>query len=373
MADEGDATSGQFERKPDLKFTGGRFDGVGFPLDGTQELAKYQRLVLEVAKQIWTASNPGKALPNDFADQVRLRLVDIQSGSQKTYFAHDESTIFPGIPTLRKLTEEAVYALFDEIVKSNYGSLEEATPGVVTAARAIASGFSGDEAIALRPERPDEVRFGLVEHRALLDGLRGLRYERTGTLVGILYNLEAANKFSLVDGQGRTIAAKFSDTAVWAALHTLHNQQEIADLIWIDCDYVISELDGTVLRITEVREANLFGKSGNPWAVRLAEFGALPEGHADGEGERTEVFALLAAIEALDAISDAGWPEPAIFPSLDGGVRMEWLSNHEHTVLTVDNNVHFYGFHLNDETDEEAIDEPVGVKSALAFVERFIK
>lgn len=160
---------------------------------------------------------------------------------------------------------------------------------------------------------------------------------------------------------------------MWAALHTLHSQQAEADLIWIECDYVISELDGTVLRITEVREANLFGKSANSWAVRLAKFAALPEGHAEGEGDRTEVFALLAALEVLDAISDAGWAEPAIFPALDGGVRMEWLTDHEHTVLTVDNDAHFYGFHLNDETDEEAIDEPVGVKSAVAFVEKFIK
>jgi hypothetical protein len=52
---------------------------------------------------------------------------------------------------------------------------------------------------------------------------------------------------------------------------------------------------------------------------------------------------------------------------------MEWLTEHAHTVLTVDNDARFYGYHLNGETDEEAIDEPVGVKSALAFVERFIK
>ncbi len=52
---------------------------------------------------------------------------------------------------------------------------------------------------------------------------------------------------------------------------------------------------------------------------------------------------------------------------------MEWLTEHSHTVLTVDNDANFYAFHLNVETDEEASDEPVGPKNAVAFVERFIK
>ena len=373
MTDEGETTWGDPDRKPDLKFTGGRFDGVGFPLDGIQELAKYQKLVLEMAKQVWADKNPGKPVPENIADLVRLRLVGVRQGSQKTYFATDPSPMFPGAPTLRELTEEAIHDLFDSIIKRNFEPLEAATPGVITAARAIGSGFKGEEAIAVRPESSDEVRFGAAQHRELLDALRGLRFERSGTLVGILYNLEAANKFSLVDGQGRTIPAKFSDSAVWEALHTLHSQQDVADLIWIDGDYVISELDGSVVRVTEVREANMFGESVNPWAVRLATFAALPEGHAEGEGERIEVYALQAALEVLTSITSAGWQEPAIFPDLDGGVRMEWLTDNSHTVLTVDNDVHFYGFHLNADTDEEAIEEPIGVRDALRFVERFAK
>ncbi len=373
MTDEGETSRDQPERRPDLKFTGGRFDGLGFPLDGIQELAKYQKLVIEMAKQLWAEKNPGRPLPENIADLVRLRLVDIQPGSQKTYFASDPAPMFPGAPTLRELTEDAIYDLFDSIIKHNFKPLEAASPGVITAARAIGSGFTGEEAIAVRPERHDEVRFGVPQHRELLDALRGMRFERSGTLVGILYNLEAANKFSLVDGQGRTIPARFTDPTVWEALHTLHSRQDVADLIWIDCDYVISELDGSVVRISEVREANMFGKSANPWAVRLATFAALPEGHADGEGERTEVFALEAALEVLTSISGAGWNEPAIFPALDGGVRMEWLTENSHTVLTVDNEAHFYAFHLNAETDEEAIEEPVGASDALRFVERHAK
>jgi hypothetical protein len=91
------------------------------------------------------------------------------------------------------------------------------------------------------------------------------------------------------------------------------------------------------------------------------------------EGNRTEVIASLAALEVLDTITKAGWAQPSIFPQLDGEVRMEWLTDHSHTVLTVDNDNHFWAFHLNVETDEEASDEPVDPKNAVAFLGRFIK
>lgn len=373
MADQGGVPEDDApDAKPDLKFVGGRFDGQGFPLDGIQELAKYQRLVLEVAKQVWVEQNPGKKIPDNLIDQVRLRLIDIQPGSQKTYFLPPVEQAFPGILTLRELTEDRIHTTFNEIIKANYGSLAEADPGVVTAYRVIGSSLTGDEMLAIRPERADEVRYGRTEHDLLLAGLRGLRFERTGTLVGVLDDLGSANKFTLIDAEGRSIPGKFSDPDVWVAFHTLHNQKAQADLIWLDCDYVISEKDSTVLRISEVREANLFGKSSNPMAVRLAGFAALPEGHADGEGERTEVFAIQAALEVLDGIVEYGWAEPALFPSLEGGVRMEWLTEHSHTVLTVDNDAHFDAFHLNVDTGEEAFDEPAGVNAALEFVGRFI-
>lgn len=373
MADQGEGFFDDEQPKPDLKFSGGRFEGVGFPLDRIHELTKYQRLLVEVARQIWAEQNPGKSLPDNFDDKVRLRLIDLQPGSQKTYFAPEEGLKFPGVPSIRDMAEDTIYSLFSQIVANNFGQIAAATPGVVTAFKAIGNGFSDEEMVAIRPESPQEVRYGIVEHRALVRALRGVRTDRTGTLIGIIDNLERANKFSLVDGVGQSIGAKFSDNEVWAALHTLHNQKDKADLIWIECDYEVSEVDGTVVKITEVRDANLFAKSTNKWAVRLAKFAALPEGHADGEGERTEVHAVEAALSVLDSITESGWQEPAIFPSLDGGVRMEWLSDNEHTVLTVDNDANFYAFHLNDETDEEAIEEPVGVKNALAFLERFVQ
>lgn len=103
---EGDGALREDHRKPALKLTCGRFDGEGFPLDGIQELAKYQRLVHEVAMQTWAEANFGKRLPVDYAAQGRPRLAQIKPASQNTFFASDEA--FPGIPAMRELSELSV-------------------------------------------------------------------------------------------------------------------------------------------------------------------------------------------------------------------------------------------------------------------------
>jgi hypothetical protein len=369
---EADALTSDLESLlPDITFDGGRFVGVGFPLDAIQELHKYQRLVVEVAKQLWQEQNPGKRLPENIADQVRLRLTGVRPGSVKVDFSSETTLSFPGLPTLRDQSMDYVNSVLAEIIAKNFRTLLKATPGTVTGFRGLASGLNSDEVMKVRPERPDQVVFSLDDHRALLVALRGRRFERTGTLVGVLDNLSSVNKFALIDGQNRSIEGAFSDATVWDALHTLHSRRAIADLIWIDCDYTINE-DGSVAKITEVRDANLFADSKDRWARKLAKFAALPEGRHEGLGIRVEIGPIEAALQILTSVSQASWLEPAVFSSLEGGVRMEWTRDSSHTVLSVDDNNKIYAFHLDDENDIEDSEEPRNVEDAISFLGKYV-
>ena len=48
-------------RTPDLKFTGGRFDGVGFPLDAIQQLARSPSSRMQVMARSWRTAIRGLA------------------------------------------------------------------------------------------------------------------------------------------------------------------------------------------------------------------------------------------------------------------------------------------------------------------------
>lgn len=51
---------------------------------------------------------------------------------------------------------------------------------------------------------------------------------------------------------------------------------------------------------------------------------------------------------------------------------MEWLTDTSHAVLTVDDDAHFFAYFVNDQTDEEVSEEPIGAPAAIAFVDRFV-
>lgn len=57
-----------------MRLRGGRYERRGFPLEALPELARYERLVLDVAKVLWKQSNPDRRVPRGFAEQLQLRL-----------------------------------------------------------------------------------------------------------------------------------------------------------------------------------------------------------------------------------------------------------------------------------------------------------
>ena len=69
-----------------LRLSGGRFDEasvgtVGFPLEAIAELARYERLLIKVARELWRKENPHRTrAPKGFDEQLRLRLTTVTEG-----------------------------------------------------------------------------------------------------------------------------------------------------------------------------------------------------------------------------------------------------------------------------------------------------
>jgi hypothetical protein len=70
-----------------LRLSGGRFDEastgtVVFPLEVIAELARYERLLIKVARELWMDEHPTrKRAPKGFDEHLRLRLTAVETGS----------------------------------------------------------------------------------------------------------------------------------------------------------------------------------------------------------------------------------------------------------------------------------------------------
>lgn len=355
----------------DLKFTGGRYDAKGYPLDGIDELQKYQRLVVEVAKQIWRAKHPNRQrLPPNFEDQVRLRLTQVRDGSVVPTLERESRIAFPDTPDLLDLSIEYIDGAFASIVAS-YEMPADASDETKKLLKLFGVSLRGHETAVFRAHSSAPVRYDQAKRKGFLASL-GETEELTGTLIGKLQMLDADNEFTLEDAIGRKVRGVFSSPTIFDDLHQLLNRRDDADLIWLECAYLVDDEDA-VTKILDVTQAGLFAKSENEWAPRLAKLATYRRGWMDGEGEVPDLPALEAALSLLDLIALNSLSKPSIFAEEEGGVRLEWLTSVSHSVLSVGNDARFSGYHLNVSTgQEDETEEIAGAEAAFEFIQRYI-
>ncbi|MEV4777408.1 hypothetical protein [Microbacterium sp. LWH12-1.2] len=355
----------------DLKFSGGRFEGKGYPLDGIDELQKYQRLVVEVAKQIWWAKHPDRLrLPARFDERVRLRLTSIREGSVVPTLEREAAIALPGMADLLDLSIAYIDEAFTRIV----ADLEMPTDAS-DETKKLLKGFGGSlrakEEAVFRAHSATPIRYDQKKRKAFLSSL-GEPEAAQGTLIGKIRMLDAGNEFTIEDGLGRKVHGAFSTAAIFDDLLHVLTRKDDADLIWLDCQYVLDQ-DEAVKKILDVRQAGLFAKSDNEWAQRLAKIATYRRGWLDGEGEPADLAALEAALSILNSVSEQSLAKPSIFAEEDGGVRLEWLTSVSHSVLSVNNDAVFSAYHLNVATGEESdADAVVGAEAALNFIHGYI-
>lgn len=351
-----------------LHFSGGRYDEPGFPLDGIEELGRYQRLVIEAAKMIWRKRNPiKKNLPVRFADQVRLRLTHVEEGSVAPVLQPEPRLALPHAPDLLDQAISLVDGAFEGIV-SRHQLPDDVTDEFGTAAKAFGGSLLGNEAATFRSGKTQSFSYTAAIRKAFIDEMRNLGDLVDGTLIGTIRVLDNDRRFTLEDIDGNEIPGRFTSDSTFEALREVHRLRDQAELVWLTCSYYLNADNDEVCGIADVREAGLFAPRANAWARPLAHLAYLRPGWLDGGGVAIEVTAILAARQILDQVTEDADADPSLFGDEDGGVRLEWLTHESHTVLSIDNDVKYSGYFLNISTHVEDGFEDGDSKAALAFL-----
>ena len=96
-----------------------------------------------------------------------------------------------------------------------------------------------------------------------------------------------------------------------------------------------------------------------PWSRRLLTLDA-----ASRVGEPS----LVALVDVLQRSDDAGWPMAGVYPGEDGGLRIEWRANGEHTVYEVDADGAIYAGHFDFAGGADADIETSDAVEAVRFL-----
>lgn len=140
------------------KFNGERFKDHGLDLDVLPELIAYKTLLIETAKALWRAKNPGRErLKKNFDDGLKLKFYKINPGSVAIPIEREyevEEGLFPAARKPDELDEAAV--LLDEAMNAAAGDQllpAEFPKDIITLFDDLGKTLREDESIEFTPAR----------------------------------------------------------------------------------------------------------------------------------------------------------------------------------------------------------------------------
>ena len=224
----------------DFKLSGGRFEVDGFPLDAMGELAHYQRLLFEVAKDLWRRKNPGKkALPPHFENAFRLGLKVVYNGSTVPVAVRPRELGLRGQPDLLTESREFISAAFEKIVQ-DFALPEGISEATVGAFKAIARDLDPTESYQFRQGAQGAVIYNRRLRRRLLENLDDTLPTVQGVLVGNIKSLDPYDQtFVLLTVAGDEIPGSYSDVSRFEDLHEAMNLPVDATWVRLWCEYAV--------------------------------------------------------------------------------------------------------------------------------------
>ncbi len=364
-------------------FRGGRFDAGALPLDVLPDLAAYRDLIVDLAKSLFLAREPGRRrVPKGFVESFQIGIRAVNSGS--TIAVLERASVQGGMLTLFPKED-----LFDEA--------RNLIEKVVAAA-----GQKGP----LPPEFPQHLarRFNQFG-RSLRDG-ESVELRGPGATSGPTYD-RGARKWIVVQAEGRyedsaeltamvsggvldreQITVRLDDGAlvdgrcsadlVRQTLALLERRVRVVGLGSFDRNDHLERL----LRVDDVApidddEAVL----GAPSALgaQFADLASLPAGWFETDTPALDRAGLQAVEVFLTAIATSGVPVPHLYPTPDAGVRAEWSLGGWEISATFDLvgacSAHLHATHVSSDSAEHAdvaLDAADATSTFTAFIRQFL-
>lgn len=317
------------EFKP-LHLRGGRFDGssggrVGFPLEVIDELARYERLLIRVARELWKREHPERVrAPKGFEERLRLRLTTVDEGSVAPVLAPQrigDDVLFVDEPWLER-SQETIADALDAIVTGR--PLPDSFPAAaIPTLVPFGSSLRPEEACDVVREGREPVVYTQTDRRRLERIVSTDDIKIDGQLVGRISGFEAEQRsFSFLDRQGNRADGAFEQIAMIDELRRYADRWVVAPFVRLDCRYSTDER-GRLSKIEDVEDIEEVLGRNDALGGQLRPLLELTDGW---DGTQARAPALSAIEWVRDFASELGEDElgaMVVVPTHEGGVLVE--------------------------------------------------
>jgi hypothetical protein len=348
-----------------LRLRGGRYEGPGLPLEALPELARYERLVVDVARGLWKQDHPERQrAPRGFAARLQLRLTRIDDGSVVPVLERGQADVNADA----LVGEDQVSGIFEDARDLLEETFLAITQGLDIPARLPLQAIAGltrfgsslreNERIEFRHHTSAPIVYSQGVRRRLLARTAVERFDVEAAVAGRVTGLDLERQtFVLTDLRGRPIDGSYEDEGMRLDFLIVLDTAAEAPVVRVGGRLTVTAAD-EVERVSDVTSVELYSVPDAGWGTRLLQLAHLRDGWLDGAGRAPSFIALDAARDLLLRLDASNIQDlPGIFPMEDGGVQLEWASGERVVSIEVspDFDLAVFGFRPGEDVVEKEV------------------
>lgn len=326
-----------------LHLSGGRFDEasagtVGFPLEVIAELARYERLLIKVARELWMIEHPArKRAPKGFDEHLRLRLTAVDDGSVAPVLQRrepDGGQLFDPDNWLEQAQRSVADALATVVDEQPLPPSfpKPATPSLVQ----FGSSFQPEEVCRVARLNGTDVVYTQADRRHLVKIVSPSDIKIDGALVGRIGEFDANRQtFEFTDRFGSRVDGSFRQIGLIAVLKAFTDREPVATFVRLTCRYSTDDA-GHLSAIEDVEDVEPVVAADDPLGPHLRQLLELRDGWHEGDGAAPGLSAVEWVRDFAAELAPHELERLAIFPTLEGGVLVEQQTSGERWSLEID-------------------------------------
>ncbi|GGD76525.1 hypothetical protein [Microbacterium murale] len=367
-----------------IRLNGERFDGGRLPIDSLPEISKYQEVVRLIARAEWEEDHPGEQVPPDFDESLRLAISDLRDGSADVFVVFEQHAQYQTYQAeADEMANETIAAAYSgEALPPLPASVEYDARDLIAQIGGTLSSESDSIEFYVNGVNAAPVRIDVVTRLEARDILLTQDFlvdsqpvstapkddKRADAIVGRITVIDAEKMtFILRTPDGKDLKARYVGNPVVL--------EDIRALVHPEAEGPVTRVSGLLhskagepwrfWTTDKVEQLTFEG----PWAPLLTELASLRTDWSDEGASYPIGFDVLDATQTLlSAVDLASDSNPAVFPSIPGGVLVEWVGDRGVRSIEITADLKFELFSIDRGQREGDFTETSSITDVLTFV-----
>lgn len=323
------------------KLQGARFEDHTLPVNLLEDFSALEELIFEVAKQIFLEENPNrKRVPKGFTDNVSLKLSGIEEGSTIPKFVLvsivNSILLLDANPESMTYIEKAKDRVITTISNAKQGTINPNLLGqkYLNFFNRIGKNLQEGESIDFSHDYSGQAILNKnVRKKILLSRNEKFEYSDSISVNASVSAIDKKHNTFALNIEEQTIPCDINIALDFIeAITQAFNEYENGALVSIKATGIYNEQD-KLIRIEALESMDIL----DPYDVnvRLNQLSKIEDNWFEGFGKAPGATFLKKFGEYFSSYYNLSLPLPAIFPTLEGNIQLEWNLAKANVILEV--------------------------------------